>query len=139
MLHYLLLLLISLSPQKKQEKNNKEIIIALERTACYGDCPVYKIEIYKDNSGIYHGKRFVQKIGYYNFQLTKSEVLNILQTADDIEFNKMKNEYIEAISDLPTTFICIKEKKIKDYFGAPKTLKELEELIDRTTQKNLDF
>ena len=71
--------------------------------------------------------------------MTKSEVLNILQKADNIEFNKMKNEYVEAISDLPTTFICIKEKKIKDYFGAPKELKELEELIDKTTQENLDF
>ena len=60
---------------------------------------------------IYHGKRFVQKIGYYNFKLTKSEVLNILQKSDDIEFNKMKNEYIEAISDLPTTFVGIKGKK----------------------------
>ena len=94
MLHYLLILLISFSPQKKQEKDNKEIIIALERTVCYGDCPVYKIEIYEDNSGIYHGKRFVKKIGYYDFKLTTSEVLDILQKANDIKFNKMNSEYI---------------------------------------------
>ena len=139
MLNYLLILLIFLSPQIKKKETKKEKIISLERTACYGNCPIYRIEIYEDNSGIYHGKRFVKKIGYYDFRLTKSEVLNILQKADNIEFNKMKNEYVEAISDLPTTFICIKEKKIKDYFGAPKELKELEKLIDKTTQENLDF
>jgi hypothetical protein len=43
----------------------------------------------------------------------------------------MKDEYSEPISDLPTTFIQIKNKKIKDYVGAPKTLKNLEKLIDQ--------
>ena len=52
MLNYLFILLISLSPQQIQE-----IIVSLERTACYGNCPIYKIEIYEDNSGIYHGER----------------------------------------------------------------------------------
>ena len=47
----------------------------------------------------------------------------------------MKNEYSEPISDLPTTFIQIKEKRIIDYIGAPKTLKNLENLIDKLSQK----
>ena len=47
----------------------------------------------------------------------------------------MKKEYSEPISDLPTTFIQIKDKKIRDYTGAPKTLKNLENLIDQLYQK----
>ena len=43
----------------------------------------------------------------------------------------MNNEYTEPITDLPTTFITINNKKIRDYFGAPETLKELEDLIDQ--------
>ena len=48
-----------------------------------------------------------------------------------IGFTNMKEEYSEPISDLPTTFIQIKDKKIRDYTGAPKRLKDLEKLIDR--------
>ena len=47
----------------------------------------------------------------------------------------MKDEYSEPISDLPTTFIQIKDKKIRDYTGAPKTLKKLESLIDQLYEK----
>jgi hypothetical protein len=47
----------------------------------------------------------------------------------------MKEEYSEPISDLPTTFIQIENKRIRDYTGAPKTLKNLENLIDQLYQK----
>ncbi len=42
----------------------------------------------------------------------------------------MESEYTEMITDLPTTHIRIFDKKITDYYGAPKELKELEKLID---------
>lgn len=139
MLNHLLILLLSLYPLTTQETNKKNIVISLERTACYGTCPIYKIEIYTDNSGVYYGERFVAKIGKYNFKLTTHEISNILTKANEIGFYKMRNEYSDAISDLPTTYIYIKDKRIKDYFGAPEELKELEKLIDEITQENLNL
>ena len=47
----------------------------------------------------------------------------------------MKDEYSEPISDLPTTIIQIKDKRIRNHIGAPKTLKNLENLIDQLYQK----
>ena len=46
-----------------------------------------------------------------------------MSKAENIKFSEMLDEYSEKITDLPTTYIQIKEKKIKDYFGAPKKLK----------------
>ena len=120
---------------KKTDTSEIELIISLQRTACFGTCPIYKIEIYSDGSGTYTGTRFVENIGSSKFQLSKTAVKTILSEAETIGFANMKEEYSEPISDLPTTFIQIKDKKIRDYVGAPKTLKNLENLIDQLYQK----
>jgi hypothetical protein len=120
---------------KKTDTSEIELIICLQRTACFGTCPIYKIEIYTDGSGTYTGTRFVENIGVSEFQLSKSDVNNILEYANKIGFSKLNDEYSEAITDLPTTFIQIKDKRIRDYTGAPKKLKNLEKLIDQLYQK----
>ena len=120
--------------QLSSEKD-KKVIISLQRTACFGTCPIYKIEIYTDGSGIYTGTRFVENIGVIEFSLSETQINLILTQSASIGFTNMKEEYSEPISDLPTTFIQIKDKIIRDYIGAPKTLKNLENLIDQLYQK----
>lgn len=108
----------------------KKLIISLNKTACFGTCPVYKIKIYNNQSAIFEGVKFVEKEGSYNFKISKKEINTILNKAKKINFQKMEDEYIELITDLPTTYIMINNKQIKDYYGAPKELKELEEIIE---------
>ena len=127
--------LLSCSFTKNTPKAEVELIITLQRTACFGTCPIYKIEIYSDGSGTYTGTRFVENIGITKFNLSETNLNLILSQAEAIGFSNMKDKYSEPISDLPTTFIQIKNKKIKDYVGAPKTLKNLEKLIDQLYQK----
>ena len=113
---------------------SKEILISLERKACYGTCPIYKMIIYDDGSAIYSGKKFVENIGLYKFTVTQEKIKYILAKAKEINFFEMRDEYTEAISDLPKTITFIKngrnQKKVIDYYGAPKTLKDFENLVD---------
>ena len=127
--------LLSCSFTKNTPKAEVDLIITLQRTACFGTCPIYKIEIYTDGSGTYTGTRFVENIGVTEFSLSATQLNLILTQAEAIGFTNMKEEYSEPISDLPTTFIQIKDKRIRDYTGAPKTLKNLENLIDQLYQK----
>ena len=131
----LLGILLSCGLTKKANTSEIELIISLQRTACFGTCPIYKIEIFSDGSGIYTGTRSVKNIGVTKFSLSKTQLNLILTKAEAIGFTNMKEEYSEPISDLPTTFIQIKDKRIRDYTGAPKTLKNLENLIDQLYQK----
>jgi len=108
----------------------KKLIISLNKTACFGTCPVYKIKIYNNQSAIFEGVKFVEKEGSYNFKISKKEINTILNKAKKINFQKMEDEYTELITDLPTTYIMINNKQIKDYYGAPIELKELEEIIE---------
>jgi len=128
-------ILLSCGLIKKVDSSEIELIISLQRTACFGTCPIYKIEIFSDGSGIYTGTRFVENIGITKFSLSEMQLNLILTKAETIGFTNMRKGYSEPISDLPTTFIQIKDKKIRDYTGAPKTLKNLENLIDQLYQK----
>ena len=124
-------ILLSCGLTKKTNTSEIELIISLQRTACFGTCPIYKIEVFSDGSGIYTGTRFVENIGITKFSFSETQLNLILTQAEAIGFTNMKEEYSEPISDLPTTFIQIKDKRIRDYTGAPKKLKNLEKLIDQ--------
>ena len=115
-----------------EKLNSTEVseIISLSRGACFGECSTYFISIFSDNSAVYHGKRFVEKNGTIKFELTDEEINQILDKANKINFCTLKDEYSEPITDLPTTYIQVFDKKIRDYCGAPAELKELEFLID---------
>tara|TARA_B100001113_G_scaffold330853_1_gene306772 strand:+ start:2091 stop:2531 length:441 start_codon:yes stop_codon:yes gene_type:complete len=132
---YLLVLILFISScfnfTKQKELQSPEKIISLEKTACFGRCPVFKIIIYNNGECLYNGIKFVKKSGEYNLKINEREVDEILSQATEIGFDNLKNEYSERITDLPTTYIMINNKKIKDYYGAPTELKDLEKLIEK--------
>ncbi len=120
----------SLCDYKTEDSREVKKIISINRGACFGTCPIYFISIFSDQSAIYHGKKFVEKIGEIEFKLSEEEINSILQKANKINYCQLEDEYFEHISDLPRTYVQIFDKKVLDYYGAPKELKELEELID---------
>jgi len=65
-------------------------------------------------------------------------VAALVATVDRIRFFELEDKYRELITDLPTTFVTVtrggRTKRIEDYFGAPKSLKELERAIDETAR-----
>ena len=135
-MHKFILITLFFSCQVSNDLINKnpEKIISLERTACFGSCPIYKIEIFTNGNGTYTGKQFVENLGVINFKISTKKIQEIINYAEDIDFFKMEDRYYEPISDLPTTITIIKEKKIINYSGGPKQLRLLEKLIDRFYQ-----
>merc|ERR1712078_590852 len=101
--------------------------------------PIFKVTIYDDGETFYFGEKFVKKIGKYNFTLSQKEINSILKKAKDINFYDLKNEYSENISDLPSTFTKIKDKRIRNHIGAPKKLRELEQIIENIVLKKLEI
>jgi len=133
---YLLIIFLIILSSCKTTSNQifndqKKLIISLEKTACFGTCPILKIEIYNNGAIVYNGIKHVKKIGTFNLKIQKKEIQKILLMAEEIDFYNLEKEYTERISDLPTTYIMINGKLIKDYFGAPKKLKDLENQIEK--------
>ena len=63
MKNYLLVFILFFSScfnlTKQKELQSPKIIISLEKTACFGRCPVFKIIIYNNGEALYNGQKFV--------------------------------------------------------------------------------
>ena len=114
--------------------NDVDLIIEMEKTPCFGKCPVYTIRIGKNGKGLYDGIENTQKTGTFRFSLTGEELERLEISFREIHFFELKNEYYKPVSDLPTTYLSYhrggEHKKIMDYYGAPPELKTLENEIE---------
>jgi hypothetical protein len=112
----------------------EDFVIKLERTACFGFCPVYRVSIDARGNVTYDGVSFVRVAGRQTDRIPISSVAALLATVDRIRFFELDDKYRQLITDLPTTFVTVTRdghsKRIEDYFGAPKSLHDLEQQID---------
>jgi len=110
------------------------IRITLERTACFGTCPIYVVTMTDDGSVTYVGRGFVHVTGTARWRIDPLAVRALAAEIDKAGFFEMKDEYTALITDHPTTYtdvtIGTRHKRIRDYFGAPPALREIEARID---------
>ncbi len=109
-------------------------VITLERTPCYGPCPVYDVTIYGDGTVVYEGYSNVAVTGTQTTQISPNDVKNLVDEFFAIDFFSLEDEYTANITDLPETYTSItvngETKRIRDYSGAPWELMNLEHTID---------
>jgi hypothetical protein len=119
------------------------VVISMERTACYGTCPVYTLTIKGDGTVIYEGKDFVKVTGKQDSKISDDKVKKLIQEFYDIDYFSLEDSYTyrvnddgskTVVQDLPTTKTSItiegKTKSVDNYYGAPEKLKKLEDKID---------
>jgi hypothetical protein len=109
-------------------------IIEMEKTPCYGYCPVYTLKIDQTGKGIFEGVENTNFVGLFTFRLRKEEIAGLRSAFEQAGFFELKDRYYKNVTDLPTIYLSYKfegrEKKIMDYYGAPQELKDLEERIE---------
>jgi len=122
-------------------------VIKLERTSCFGECPVYSVSIDAKGNVTYDGTEFVRVKGRQTDRIPVPRVAELLATADRIGFFDLRDQYRTIrnpdgtetmVTDLPTTFVTItrggRSKRVEDYVGAPAELKQREQQIDEATR-----
>jgi Domain of unknown function (DUF6438)/Ankyrin repeat len=124
-----------------------DFVIKLERTSCFGPCPVYSVSIDAKGRVTYEGKKFVRVEGRQSDQVPVSRVVELLATVNRIRFFELDNQYrvihnpdgsTSVVSDLPTTLVTVtrggQTKQIEDYVGAPESIHQLEKEIDEAAR-----
>ncbi len=119
------------------------IEITLERTACFGTCPVYTVTISGDGTVSYDGRQFVGVTGTQRAHVDPAVVRALVDDFKAIGFFELRDAYREvenpdgtttSVTDLPTIRVSLRigdrSKEVVDYFGAPKPLRDLERRID---------
>jgi len=121
----------------------RDLKITLERTECFGFCPVYKLTITADGSVVFEGRRFVKQEGVTISSVSPERLKQLMAEFDRVNFFSLEDDYSEIRLSCPTdqpsaiTSVRIngRSKTINHYLGClepkvPKGLTELENKID---------
>lgn len=121
-------------------------VITLERTACFGTCPIYKVTITSDGTVTFLGTRFTKTIGTAKGKINANEFRQLVAEFEKIDYFSLPDSYApgtpvcpQRITDMPSANTSIRlkgrTKHVSHYYGCgdsgalPK-LTTLEKKID---------
>jgi len=122
-----------LAAQKKAMKPDIEYVM-MKRTACFGKCPIYYIEIFENGIMRYHGERFVKDSGIYEKNIGAAKADSIIAMFREYRVDTCSEKYEMNVADLPGIYynfiIDGKETKINNAEFGPDFLKVLAGRLD---------
>lgn len=124
------------------------VVITLQRTPCFGDCPVYSLAIYENGFVVFRHLTDPESLLYSHafgvdltggvrphiYQVSKESVANLVDEFHRIDYLSLNDTYYVSITDLSATITSIttngSTKSVYNYLGGPRELFELEYKID---------
>src|SRR6476661_539764 len=71
----------------------QDTLITLERTGCYGMCPIYKVSISADGAVVFEGNRFVKKVGTARSVISEEQIRELLAGFEKINYFELSDQY----------------------------------------------
>lgn len=110
------------------------ILATIERTSCFGSCPIYKATFFDNGEVMYVGRNFVTNIGTYTTLISAEELQGIRTMAEDVGYFLLEDAYPTPISDFPKCITSVqmdgKKKSVLNGENAPRDLIGLERHLD---------
>jgi Domain of unknown function (DUF6438) len=116
-------------------------LATLERTGCYGECPVYRLTVNTDGSVVYVGTRWVKVLGRHEYKLTAAELAELEGAFEHASFMTLHDYDKVENTDDDWAHVSFQRgggrtKHVRHYHGdasAPPALTALEDEFDRIT------
>jgi hypothetical protein len=121
--------------------------ITLERTACYGRCPIYTVTLFADGEVQWHGTRFVEVRGDESRSITPEAFAKLWRDLTAHDYADLPTEYpnfgsgycTSYATDQPSAIVAVSgdgaERRVVDYHGcrnaALQEFRPFEDRIDR--------
>ncbi|MET0791619.1 MAG: DUF6438 domain-containing protein [Polyangiaceae bacterium] len=113
-------------------------LATLERTGCYGECPVYRLTVSGDGSVIYVGTRWVKVKGRQQYKLSEAQLSELQAAFERANFLQLHDyDHVESTDD-DWAHVSLRRgntvKRVRHYHGdnaAPPALGVLEDEFDR--------
>jgi acetamidase/formamidase len=127
--------------------------ITLERTACFGTCPMYQVTVTSDGTVTFNGERFTKTTGVAKGKISRESFRQLVAEFEKINYFALPDAYApgtpvcpQRITDMPSANTSIrlkgKAKSVAHYYGCGDSgplvkLTALEKKIDEVagTQK----
>jgi len=117
----LVFLVVACSPRDSESRQPKPNpvefdTVVLRRTACYGQCPVYTVEISATGQVKYTGEEFVSVKGVRHGSVPQANVELLAAALRHVKFARMNEKYqfeTDGCVDMPTDFPSLSISVIK--------------------------
>lgn len=113
---------------------NDSLFFSIERTPCFGRCPIYKMQVYDSGYSTYEGERFVDNVGSFYAKVSMEKLELIKQRAIEIGYFDLQDKYPSQIADFPSVTTSVKidgrRKEVYNKQNAPKRLNEFQSFAD---------
>jgi hypothetical protein len=114
------------------------VIATLERTGCYGECPVYRLTVHNDGSVVYVGTRWVKVLGRQVYKISEAQTAELQAAFERVNFSQLRDyDKVESTDD-DWAHLSYRRgagfKRVRHYHGdnaAPAALGALEDEFDR--------
>ncbi len=130
--------------QRRSDGDLRSVVITLERTPCFGRCPVYRLSIAGIGAVTFEGKANVKTQGTATARISEEAVRDLVAEFEKADFFSLSDRYVpgeptclRAITDNPSAITSItlgdRSKTVHHYYGCegvPRQLTELEARID---------
>ena len=109
--------------------------IRLERTACFGACPIYVVTLDSGGGARYRGEMYVTNVGTYTGTFDPAVFATLTARLHEAGFSLMQDRYSVPVTDLPAMILTVSfadtTKRVWDYGDAgPAVLDSLAKSID---------
>ncbi len=111
------------------------LFMSFERTPCFGKCPAFKVNLYRNGYATYQGTQFAEYMGLHTGKVKPEIALEILSEAELIKFFDLEPKYDGPVTDLPSMIIEIKtndkQHRVFSRVKAPAELKTFGKYLDK--------
>ena len=113
---------------------NKVTYIKMQRTACFGACPEYTVELFKNGEIVYLGKKHVDRIGKFEGKISPSTMNQFLKSIAKYKLSNISPNYKSKVMDIPrlnfTFIVNAKTKSTKNAESGPAYLSLIGKQVD---------
>ncbi len=79
-------------------------LISLQRTPCFGTCPVDRVTFWSDGCAVYEGKQHVERLGLYEGRIATWDFHRLAELIQFANFFSLNHRYPDplGVEDLPS-------------------------------------
>lgn len=114
--------------------NDTALFMSLQRTPCFGTCPVYVVTVWQDGGAVYQGGQNAARVGRFVGHLDQVQRTALLRRAQELGFFTLEDRYDGEVTDLPSTIITVvageRRKQVLGRVGFPPAFKHFRSYAD---------
>lgn len=131
-----------------QKEKQTELSLEMERTGCYGTCPVYNLKVAPDGKVLFEGRFHTRTIGKAESNLSKEKINQVINETAKADFFSLKDSYTSSSNNCPnyktdmaTVTLSIrlneKSKTIIHYLGCISDEETLKKRLNNNNSSNI--